>query len=73
MGVLEASKARYHLQILLGADGHSWVNPLPLLCLVQVADELTEGEGPLQVPTPHRKALCDGDSSLAWETGDLFP
>lgn len=43
MDIFEASKARYHFQILLGADGHGWVHPLLLLWLVQVADKPAEG------------------------------
>lgn len=70
---LKSCKARYHLQIGFGADRHGWTRPLLHLHLVQVADELVEGEDPLWVSVSHGKALWDGDSSLAWETGDLFP
>lgn len=56
-----AAKARYHLQMLFGANGHGWAHPPPLLLLVQLYNKLAEGEvstGGLSGYQPRTGRLC---------------
>lgn len=71
MDVFEGFQSRCHLQTLVLMGMARQI--IPFLHLVQFTDKPVEGKDHPWLLTPHGKALWDGDSSLAWETGDLFP